>query len=539
MAAVQLTTEQQVFGSGLATAKVFSVEEVQKHSSPSDLWVIIDEVVFDLTRFRAMHPGGESVLLDAGIAGTDATDAFFGLHKSEILTKYKRLAIGRVAGKQSKVLLSTPGSLSEVPFAEPTFLSKGYHSPYYTDEHRALQAYLRKFMDEKVIPEALAHEKTDERPTLDLVQLCGKEGVYINQMRLGPGKHLHGLTLPGGMKGEYFDYFAELILNQELGRAAKETKGYAAHLFLTIKQGGMIIGLPPVKNFGSKALQDAILPDVLAGKKFICLAITEAFAGSDVARLRCTAEKTPDGKFYLVNGTKKWITNGTFADYFSTGVRTGDNELSMLLIPRGPGVSTKVIKTSYSSAAGTAYVTFENVKVPVENLLGKEGKGLQVILSNFNHERWGMCCTASRMMRSIAEDSFKWANQRIIFEKRLIDQPVVRAKFARMFSHCESTQAWLESITYQMTKMTYDETSDLLAGQIALLKAYITRTAGEIAADAVQILGGRGLTKGAMGGSIEAFQRTIAFDAVLGGAEDVLADLGVRRAMRKMVRAVL
>lgn len=77
-----------------------------------------------------------------------------------------------------------------------------------------------------------------------------------------------------------------------------------------------------------------------------------------------------------------------------TGVRTGKH-LSVLLIPRGEGVETKPIKTSYSAAAGTAYVTFDNVKVPVENLLGEENKGIHVILSNFNHERWAMVCTSS------------------------------------------------------------------------------------------------------------------------------------------------
>lgn len=144
----------------------------------------------------------------------------------------------------------------------------------------------------------------------------------------------------------------------------------------------MCIGLPPVMNFGSEKLKQEIIPDVLAGKKFISLAITEAFAGSDVAGLRTTAKKTPDGKHYIVNGTKKWITNGHFSDYFSAAVNTG-NGLSMLLIPRGEGVETKLIKTAYSTTAGTAYITFDNVKVPAENLLGKEGKGLFVVLSNF------------------------------------------------------------------------------------------------------------------------------------------------------------
>jgi alkylation response protein AidB-like acyl-CoA dehydrogenase len=91
-----------------------------------------------------------------------------------------------------------------------------------------------------------------------------------------------------------------------------------------------------------------------------------------------------------VNGTKKWITNGVFCDYCVTGVKT-EKGFSMLLVERQEGLETTPIKTSYSAAAGTMCVTYDDVKVPVENLLGKEHEGLQVILENFNHERWMMC----------------------------------------------------------------------------------------------------------------------------------------------------
>lgn len=79
-------------------------------------------------------------------------------------------------------------------------------------------------------------------------------------------------------------------------------------------------------------------------------------------------------------------TNGTFSDYFTVGCKT-DKGLTVFLVERDDTVDTKIIKTSYSSTAGTAYIVFENTKVPVENMLGKENKGIQVILSNFNHER--------------------------------------------------------------------------------------------------------------------------------------------------------
>lgn len=191
---------------------------------------------------------------------------------------------------------------------------------------------------------------------------------------------------------------------------------------------GMAISLTAVKQWlKNKPLRDQLMDEVLSGKKKMCLAVTEAFAGSDVAGLRTTAEKTPDGKHYIVNGTKKWITNGMFADYFVTACRTKKG-FSVLLIPRDDNVDTTQIKTSYSTVAATAYVQFENVKVPVENLLGEEDKGFVVVMSNFNHERYMMAAAVIRFSRLIVEECLKWCNQRIVFKKPLIEQPAIRQK---------------------------------------------------------------------------------------------------------------
>jgi alkylation response protein AidB-like acyl-CoA dehydrogenase len=127
--------------------------------------------------------------------------------------------------------------------------------------------------------------------------------------------------------------------------------------------------------------------------------------------------------------------------------------LTVILIPRQEGVTTKPIKTSYSSTAGTAYVTFDNVRVPVENTLGPEGGGIFVILSNFNHERWAMICASARAQRVITEESLKWISQRKAFGKPLSSQAVVRAKLADMIARGEAVQAWLENVTYQMCNM--------------------------------------------------------------------------------------
>ncbi|KAJ7773193.1 peroxisomal acyl-CoA-dehydrogenase [Mycena metata] len=549
-------------------SKQFTFDEVSKHNKPGDLWVVIDAKVFDLSKFAQMHPGGLAVLSDEEIAGQDATEAFYR-------PQYKRLQIGVIQGQESVIKAPAPGSLSKVPYAEPSWLVDGFHSPYFTENHRKFRVEVRKFVDEFIYPEAQIKEEDGTRVSQELVDRM--TALNFHAMRLGPGKHLKGLTLMNGLvKPEEFDYFHELILSQEIARCG--ARGFGDGLL-----SGKVIGLPPVLNFGSEELKARVVPEVLQGKKFICLAISEAHAGSDVMGLQTTAVKSEDGKEWIINGTKKWITNGTFCDYFTVGCKTEDG-FTVILVERGPGVETKPIKTSYSASAGTAYITFDNARAPVGNTLGEEGGGIFVILSNFNHEicsptvpnEAGTYTNSAQVgyvlqlraqsasyrggMLEVCEfldgtahvlTSKRWTAQRKAFGKPLNSLAVIRAKLAAMISRAESSQNWLENITYQMCNMSYKQQAGKLAGQIAFLKAYSTSCAQETAADAVQIFGGRGITQTGMGRFIEhastsfhspsslltwnsQYHRTIAFDALLGGAEDVLRDLGVRQALRGM-----
>ncbi|KDQ57209.1 hypothetical protein JAAARDRAFT_178819 [Jaapia argillacea MUCL 33604] len=507
--------------------KQLSREDVAQHNKEGDLWVIVDAKVYDLSRFKDLHPGGAAVLLDEEVAGQDATEAFYGLHRHEVLLRpqYARLQIGTIVDEKPVIYGKISGETSDVPYAEPTWLTKGFHSPYFKETHKKLQKAVRLFVDEVIYPDAQAREEDGKRPAQSVIDKMAE--LNLHAMRMGPGKHLKGLKLMGGVvTPEEFDYFHELIITQEIVRCG--ARGYGDGLL-----GGKVIGLPPVINFGSPELKAKVVPEVLSGKKFICLAISEAHAGSDVMGLQTTAKKTEDGKHWIINGTKKWITNGTFADYFTTGCKTEDG-FTVILVERTEGVETKIIKTSYSPTAGTAYITYDNVKVPVENTLGPEGGGIFVILSNFNHERWVMCCASARAQRSIVEECLKWTQQRKAFGKPLNSQAVIRSKLAKMIARTESVQNWLENITHQMCNMSYKEQSNKLAGQIAFLKSYSTRCAQETAQDAVQIFGGRGITKTGMGHFIEHYHRTVPFDALLGGAEDVLSDLGARQAIRGM-----
>eukprot|EP00928_Gymnodinium_smaydae_P043474 TRINITY_DN29113_c0_g2_i1.p1 TRINITY_DN29113_c0_g2~~TRINITY_DN29113_c0_g2_i1.p1 ORF type:complete len:534 (-),score=140.07 TRINITY_DN29113_c0_g2_i1:146-1576(-) len=469
-----------------------------------------------------MHPGGEMLLLEH--AGTDANEVFWSYHANEVLRKYDRLKIGRLEGAKSEKIPG-PADISPVPFAEPSYWM-GWKSPYYNETHKKFRGDIRKLLDE-FRDEAETGETTGKAPSEDLFRRLGSEGFFA--CRIGKTAFPYVDRLPGNLPMDSFDYFHEAICHEEVAHLA--TPGFLAGM-----GEGMVIGLPPVLQFGSDELKAKVGREVLRGEKRICLAITEPNGGSDVANLLTRAEKTPDGKFYKVNGTKKWITGGCESQYFTTAVRTGgpgQNGVSMLLIERGPGVETQYIPTSYSKAAGTAYVTFEDALVPVENLIGMENMGFLCIMYNFNHERWFIIAYMLAATRGVIEQTLKWAHQRKAFGKRLIDQPVVRSKLAHSIAELESVYNWYENVTYQMNHLPYEAQSMKLGGAVSLLKLHATRVAHRVSDEVVQIFGGRSLTRSGMGRMVERFKNTYKFAAILGGSEEIMADLGIKLTMKK------
>lgn len=268
------------------TSQRLTRDEVKKNNNDDSLWIIIDHKVYDVTDFVDAHPGGAVVLQQ--VAGQDATATFYNLHRHEVLSKYESLCIGTLENEKPQVIDPKPGDLSQVPYAEPLWLTPQFKSPYYQEKHRKLQKAFRKFVDEYIKPEAQEKELDGTFISQELVDKMAEANVLA--MRLGPGKHLHGRTMPGGIKGEDFDYFHDLIVAQELSRAN-------ARGFQDGNMAGMMISLTAVRQWANDAaLRDKVTEECLSGKKFMCLAVTEAFAGSDVAGIRTTAKKTDDGK---------------------------------------------------------------------------------------------------------------------------------------------------------------------------------------------------------------------------------------------------
>jgi alkylation response protein AidB-like acyl-CoA dehydrogenase len=334
--------------------------------------------VYDVSDFIDAHPGGSVVLQQ--VAGQDATEAFYNLHRHEVLHQYKSLCLGNVEGEKPEVIEQAPGDLSQVPYAEPLWLTPQFKSPYYKAAHHKLQRAMRKFVDEHIKPEAQEKELSGEYISQELIDKMAEANILA--MRMGPGKHLHNRNLLGGaMDGKEYDYFSDLIISSELAR--QNARG-----FQDGNMAGMTISLSAVLAWANdEELKNRVVDECLSGKKKICLAVTEAFAGSDVAGLRTTAELSEDGSHYIVSGTKKWITNGMWCDYFVTGCKTPKG-FSVLLIEKDDNIEVKQIKTAYSASAATTFVEFDHVKVPAKNLLGEQDKGVSIfrmLLTNLGY----------------------------------------------------------------------------------------------------------------------------------------------------------
>jgi len=286
-----------------------------------------------------------------------------------------------------------------------------------------------------------------------------------------------------------------------------------------------------VIKYGSQEMK-LLVKDVVRGDKNIALAISEPYAGSDVANIRTTARR--EGDYYIVNGLKKWISGGLTADYFVTAVRTGDQGMggiSVLLLERGmPGINVRKMETQFDNSFSTTFVTLTDVKVPVKNLIGEENAGFMVFLTNFNHERFVIAANATRFSRICYEEAIQYSMERQTFGKKLHQHQVIRYKLAEMARQIEALQDNLERVAYQFSKGVKDH---VLGGQCALLKVQASRTFEYCAREASQILGGNSIIKEGRGKVVERLYREVRANAIPGGSEEILLDFAMRQAISR------
>jgi len=376
-----------------------------------------------------------------------------------------------------------------------------YQGPLYKPEHQAWRATLRKFVDTEIMPYVDEWEEAGEFP----------RDLYRKAAAIG----LLGLRYPEEYGGTPVnDPIYSIVTAEELARTG------AGGINASLMVHG--IGLPPVLAIGSKEMKARVAPQVLAGEKIHALCITEPSGGSDVANLKTRAHR--DGDHFVVNGSKMFITGGMRADYYTVAVRTGGEGrkgVSLLLLERDmPGFTRTPLKKQGWWSSDTAALYFDDVRVPVENLIGEENKGFIGIMLNFNNERIGLASSANAYARVCFEDALAWARERRTFGQRLADHQVIRHKFAEMARMIAATQAYLEQCVVRV------QDGETPIADLSLLKVQATLTMEYCAREAMQIMGGAGYMRGSR---VERLYREVRVNAIGGGSEEIMRDLAARQ----------
>jgi len=257
----------------------------------------------------------------------------------------------------------------------------------------------------------------------------------------------------------------------------------------------------------------------LAGNKIAALAITEPNAGSDVAKIKTRAVR--NGDHYIVNGSKTFITSGTRANFLTTAVRTGGEGhkgVSLLVIDSStPGFTVaKKIKKMGWLCSDTAELSFEDCRVPVENLLGKEGDGFKGIMLNFQNERLTLSVEAHATAQLALEESIKYAKAREAFGTTLTGFQVIRHKLVDMATKVEAAKLFNYRVAAMM-EARIDATRE-----VSMAKNFACEVCDKVVFDAVQIHGGYGFAREYL---VERLYRDSRVLSIGGGTTEIMKEI--------------
>lgn len=339
------------------------------------------------------------------------------------------------------------------------------------EEHAALRQQAARFATEHIAPHAAHWEEREEFPRA-LYREAGKIGLL-------------GVGYPENVGGAGGDITHILVSSEEMVLAGKSVGA-------CVGLGSHGIALPPILAFGTEEQKQRYVPPVLSGDKVAALAITEPGMGSDVASIETRAVR--DGDHYVVNGSKMFITSGCRADIITAAVRTGGGGhggISMLVIERNtPGffVSNKLKKLGWR-ASDTAELAFDDCRVPVANLLGRENAGFIAIMQNFVAERLYLAGQCVAIAELAYREAVAYARQRNAFGRPLSGFQVTRHKLADMATRIAAARA----LTGEVAMRSRDGES--VNGLAAMAKNTASDACSWVVDQAMQIFGGAGYVR--------------------------------------------
>jgi len=281
-----------------------------------------------------------------------------------------------------------------------------------TDQHKLIGQTAEEFVRQEVLPLVADLEVHKEGAMASLMKKAGEVGL------LGGG-------VPESYDGAGLDKISTTVL-------AEKVTGYGS--FLASHGGHSGIGTLPIVYFGTEAQKKKYLPKLATGEWLSCYCLTEPHAGSDALAARTRADLTPDGKYYVLNGQKIWITNGGFADVFIIFAKVGGEKFSCFIVERSmPGVQIGPEEKKMGlKGSSTVPIFLENAKVPAENLLGEVGRGHIVAFNILNVGRFNLGAYCLGGSKQVVAESIKYAKERTAFGKAIAEFGLIRQKISEM-----------------------------------------------------------------------------------------------------------
>jgi acyl-CoA dehydrogenase len=372
--------------------------------------------------------------------------------------------------------------------------------PPFSEEHEELRQTVSRFVTKEIAPHVDEWEEAREFPR-ELFGRCAELGFL-------------GLKFPEELGGQGGTHLHDAVWVEELARSGG-SGGVAAGL-----NAHTSIAMPPIFKFGTEEQKQRWLPAGIAGEKIGALGITEPGAGSDVASLSTTAKR--HGDTYIVNGAKTFITNGVRADFLVCACKTseagGHGGISFLVLERempGYGVSRKLEKMGWHSS-DTGEISFSDVEVPAENLLGEENGGFKLIMATFAWERLLMAIGAVGAMQKLIETSVAYASEREAFGRPIGKFQAIRHQVAEMATLAETSRA----LTYNALRL-FHEGRDCIQ-EVSMAKLLTQRAVLEIADQSLQIHGGYGYMREY---GIERAVRDARLGPIGGGTDEIMKEI--------------
>src|SRR5215211_7344699 len=372
--------------------------------------------------------------------------------------------------------------------------------PPFIDEHEELRESVRRFVSAEIALHVDEWEEAREFPR-ELFRRCGELGFL-------------GLKYPEELGGQGGDYVHDAVWIEELSHSGA-SGGVGAGL-----GGHTGIATPPIFNFGTPQQHERWLRPAIRGTKIGALGITEPIAGSYVASIRTFARRVDGG--YVVNGGKTFITNGVRADFLVCAVKTteegGHGGLSFLVLERdmpGYAVTGRLEKMGWHSS-DTGELSFTDVEVPAEKLLGEENRGFKLIMANFAWERLLMSIGAVGAMLRLIETTVAYASDREAFGRPIGKFQAIRHQIAEMATEAEVSRA----LTYNALRL-FHEGQDCIQ-EVAMTKLLTQRTLVEIADQSLQIHGGYGYMREY---GIERAVRDARLGPIGGGTDEIMKEI--------------